>query len=107
MCTVLRFDENGKVLSEENYTDALTTIGTRMQYIPEVIAPLREDLQPPDFQRLVAALAMIWGIEGYVVLRDICGLSTEEAGDVLRWTARAIVRSARETSGRRRPHITP
>jgi hypothetical protein len=39
---------------------------------------------------------MIWGIEAYVVLRDICDLTLEEASDVVRWTAGALVRTAIE-----------
>jgi hypothetical protein len=48
----------------------------------------------PERRRLVAALALLTGIETSVVLEDVCGLGADEAGDVARWAARALVRQA-------------
>ena len=48
----------------------------------------------PELRRLVLAIRSATGIEALVWLTDIAGLSREEAGDVMRWSASALLRSA-------------
>jgi hypothetical protein len=48
---------------------------------------------------LVAALGLLGGIETTIVLRDVCGLGPEEADEVARWTASALVRQALAEAG--------
>lgn len=45
-------------------------------------------------RRLVLAIRAACGIEALVWLTDIGGLSREEAVEVMRWSARALFRSA-------------
>ena len=49
---------------------------------------------PPDMLRLVLAIRSAVGIEALVWLTDIAGLSREEAAELMRWSARALLRSA-------------
>ena len=50
---------------------------------------------PEDIKmRAVPALSLLCGIEAHIVLQDVCGLAPEEAGEVLKWAARALTRAA-------------
>lgn len=71
----------------------------RVAWIERALAPLKADLRPRDFDRLVSALAAVIGWEALIALRDVRGLSNDEALDVTRWTARALVRAAIASSG--------
>jgi hypothetical protein len=65
-------------------------------------APLRARLGARNYARLIKALSLIYGIESYVVLRDIWGASYREVEAVARWMVDALIESAlRETPGRR------
>jgi hypothetical protein len=58
-----------------------------------VLEPL--DGMPEDRRsRLEAALALTLGIDALTIMKDVCGLDDEEALEVLRWTATAILRAA-------------
>ena len=65
--------------------------GRRRRWLEDALDPLRETLPPASWRRLQNALALTLGIDGVVVLKDVCGLDNEEALDVLRWTALAIL----------------
>jgi AcrR family transcriptional regulator len=64
----------------------------RIDWIESTLQPLRGQLAEPAYQRLVSALAVCAGIEALIVLRDIRGLSTQQALDTSRWMARAVLR---------------
>jgi AcrR family transcriptional regulator len=66
--------------------------GRRMRWLDQVLEPL--DLPPDPKQRLRAALALTLGGDSVVVMKDVCGLEDDEALEVLRWTATAILRAA-------------
>jgi AcrR family transcriptional regulator len=63
----------------------------RIDWLESAVAPLRVRLGAKVYDRLVSALALCAGIEALLVLRDIRGLSEEEAIDVSQWAARAMV----------------
>jgi AcrR family transcriptional regulator len=63
----------------------------RVEWIEAALAPLREQVDEPSFQRLVSALAMILGWEGLIVLRDVRGLEPPEEEQVVRWAAKALL----------------
>jgi hypothetical protein len=48
----------------------------------------------------VQALMFQCGVEALVVARDALGLEEQAAADVLCWSARAIIKSAIDESGR-------
>lgn len=66
--------------------------GRRMRWLDRVLEPL--DLPDDERRRLQAALALTLGGDSVLVLKDVCGLEDDEALDVLRWTAIAILRAA-------------
>lgn len=66
--------------------------------------PLRRgQLAPREFERLVSALALCFGWEAFLVLKDVRGLSLTEGEEVSSWAARTLLRAAlEEAEGRRR-----
>jgi AcrR family transcriptional regulator len=68
--------------------------GRAIQWIGEALAPCRAQLSEPELQRLVLAIRTAVGIEALVWLTDIAGLSRDEAADLMRWSARALLQSA-------------
>lgn len=65
--------------------------GRRIAWLTAALEPLRSTIDEQRFQRLVMALGLCTGIETQIVLRDIYGLDQEEAVDVARWTAQALL----------------
>jgi AcrR family transcriptional regulator len=77
--------------------------GRRIEWIELAIKPMRAQLGSAAYARLVSALALCSGIEALLVLRDIRGLSAQQAIHLSRWMARALVRqSLTENNGRKR-----
>lgn len=72
--------------------------GRRMRWLEAVLEPL-DDLPEEQQRRLRAALALTIGGDAYVVMKDVCGLGDEEASDLLRWAARALLRAGLERPG--------
>jgi AcrR family transcriptional regulator len=68
--------------------------GRRYLWIRDALAPLRDRLSRAELDRLVHAIAVTIGIEALVTLVDLGGLSRPRAVDVMRWSARALLRSA-------------
>jgi AcrR family transcriptional regulator len=66
----------------------------RTEWIESALAPLRDRLDRPGFERLVSALSMVIGWEALLVQRDIRRLGPAEAEEVSAWAARALVRAA-------------
>jgi AcrR family transcriptional regulator len=76
--------------------------GRAIGWIEDALRPLRGQLSQRELRRLVLAIRSATGIEARVWLTDIAGLSGPEATELLRWTARAIYRSALEDATARR-----
>lgn len=66
--------------------------GRRMRWLDTVLEPV-DDLPEEQRRRLRAALALTIGGDAYVIMKDVCGLDDEEASDILRWAARALLRA--------------
>ena len=66
--------------------------GRRMRWLDTVLAPL-DDLPAERRERLRAGLALTLGADSVVVMKDACGLDDDEALEVLRWAATAILRA--------------
>ena len=73
--------------------------GRRVEWIEAALAPARAQLGEARFERLVSALAMVIGLEGLLVLRDIRGLDRAEMEAVSRWATRALLRASLEERG--------
>lgn len=68
--------------------------GRAIKWIEEALAPLRAEMSETERRRLVLAIRSATGIEALVWLTDVAGLSREDATDLMRWSARALLQSA-------------
>jgi AcrR family transcriptional regulator len=68
--------------------------GRAIGWITEALSPLRDRMPAPKLKRLAVAIRSTAGIEALVWLTDIAGLSRKEAVEVMRQSARALLRSA-------------
>ena len=73
--------------------------GRAIGWLEDALAPLRGQLDEDARRRLVLAIRAVCGIEALVWLTDVAGLSRDEAVDVMRWSARALLQSARAEEG--------
>lgn len=64
----------------------------RVDWLTAAVEPVRGRLGPERFARLVSALVTCVGFDSFFVLRDVRGLSVEEAGRVTRWMATTALR---------------
>ena len=68
--------------------------GQRTEILATTISPLKKKLNSKSYQRLLKALAVVYGIEPMVILKDICGASDSETEAVVRWMMDALVDAA-------------
>ena len=68
--------------------------GRGIKWIEEALDPLRSEMSEPDVHRLTLAIRSATGIEALAWLTDVAGLSRDDAGHLMRWSARALLRSA-------------
>jgi AcrR family transcriptional regulator len=68
--------------------------GRRVGWIEDALEPLRKQMKRGEFDRLVLAIAASVGIDSLVWLTDVAGLSPDEASDLMRWSAKALLRAA-------------
>ena len=74
--------------------------GRRLRWIAEALDPLRERLDEAELSRLTTAIAAAVGIDALVWLRDVAGVSRDEAAEAMRWSARTLLRGALATARR-------
>ena len=68
--------------------------GRAIGWIDDALAPLRDRIPASELRRLVLAIRATLGIEALVWLTDIAGLPGDEAVDIMRSSARTLVRAA-------------
>jgi AcrR family transcriptional regulator len=68
--------------------------GRAIGWIETALAPLQARLVPAQLHRLVIAIRAACGIEPLVWLTDVAGLSRQEASELMRWSALALLRTA-------------
>lgn len=73
--------------------------GNRLRYLADALEPVAAQVGPRRLERLVQALAMCAGLESLLVMEDICGLAHDEAAEVKRWAAAALLNAALEEAG--------
>jgi AcrR family transcriptional regulator len=82
--------------------------GRGIGWIEDALRPLSKLIAKREFHRLVLAIRATLGIEALVWFTDVAGVSREEAVDIMRSSARTLLRSAiadaapARRSGRRR-----
>jgi len=77
----------------------------RLDWIAEVLAPLKSELPAALYDRLAAALAAMIGFDMYIWLREVGELSPERVDDVMVWMGRTLLEATLEEArerGRRR-----
>lgn len=67
--------------------------GRRFLWIEDALEPLEDRLPADRLERLVHAISAAIGIEALVTLIDLGGLSRDRAVEVMRWSARALLRA--------------
>jgi AcrR family transcriptional regulator len=75
--------------------------GHRTGWIAEVLAPVRDELDPITYRKLATALTLLLGIDPIVPLTDIAGASRRHGLDTLEWAARTLVEGALAQSSKR------
>jgi AcrR family transcriptional regulator len=73
----------------------------RTPLIEQALEPARADLPPPEFDRLVRALALVIGTESMIVFRDVLAIDDGEAAAIRAWMINSLVAAALE--GRAKP----
>jgi AcrR family transcriptional regulator len=68
--------------------------GRAIGWLEDALSPLRDQMPRDELRRLVLAIRSAVGIESLVWLTDVAGLSREQAAEVMRWTARGLLRTA-------------
>jgi AcrR family transcriptional regulator len=80
--------------------------GHRMHLLDSAAKPLKPSMSGKTYQRLLQALSVIYGIEPYVVLKDMWDASDAETVSVTRWMLKALVEAALRDSANRKAHPT-
>ncbi|HVF65562.1 MAG TPA: TetR/AcrR family transcriptional regulator [Casimicrobiaceae bacterium] len=65
--------------------------GHRRDILARAAKPMRAKLSAAAYDRLLKALSVVYGIEIYVVLKDIWGASDREVEAIARWMLEALV----------------
>ena len=68
--------------------------GRAIKWIEEALAPLNADMSEAEVHRLTLAIRSATGIEALAWLTDVAGLSRDDARELMRWSARAMLQSA-------------
>ena len=68
--------------------------GHRRYLLHRAAAPLKAKLGAKAYERLLKALSLVYGIEPYVILKDIWGVSDREVERIALWMADALVDAA-------------
>ena len=76
--------------------------GRALRWIEDALAPLQGELPRGELRRLSLAIRCAVGIESLVWLTDVAGVSRRQAVEVMGWSARALLRSARGGASVRR-----
>jgi len=70
----------------------------RVPLIAAALEPVRDRIDVPTYERLEAALAVLFGTESMVVFSDVLRMSPRRARAVKSWAIRALVRAALDGS---------
>lgn len=81
---------------EPNANPEMTPLrkGRVIGWLHDALAPLENQMAEPDLHRLVLAIRATTGIESLIWLTDMAGLSSQDAVEIMRSSARTLLRSA-------------
>ena len=94
--------ERAGLLEEEPYRR-----GHRVRILEHALAPLAPQLPTAVHDRLHRALSVVYGIEPYVILKDIWGVSDREVERTALWMADALLDAALREAGLPLPAAKP
>jgi AcrR family transcriptional regulator len=80
------------------HRELLLRQGRVIGWLEDALAPLARDMGRDGVHRLAVAIRSAIGIESFVWLTDVAGLSTRDAVSTMRWTAGAQLDAARRGS---------
>jgi AcrR family transcriptional regulator len=69
-------------------------VGRRIEWLEDALDPLRGRMPEPEFRRVLYGIGATLGIEAFVWLTDMAGMSEEEAAEIMRSNARTLLRSS-------------
>jgi len=75
--------------------DPVVREGRRLEHIDAIIQPLRNELDSEALARLRCGLALVFGIEPIAILKDVCGLDSTEALEVLQWVGKTLIAASK------------
>jgi AcrR family transcriptional regulator len=81
--------------------------GRAIGWIEDALAPLREQMTAREVHRLALAIRATTGVEALVWLTDVAGLSAQDARELMRSSARALLRDALRNHPNRSRRATP
>jgi len=87
--------ERAGLLEEEPYRR-----GHRVRILEHAIAPLAPQLPAKVHDRLHRSLSVVYGIEAYIILKDIWGVPDREVERTALWMADALIDAALREAGR-------
>jgi hypothetical protein len=70
--------------------------GHRIHILHTALEPLKKELPEDIYDQLHKSLAVIYGIEIFIVLKDICNEKNKEVKNTLLWMADALIETALE-----------
>jgi AcrR family transcriptional regulator len=91
--------ERAGLLEEEPYRR-----GHRIRILEHALEPFAKQLDAATHRRLHHALSVVYGIEPYIILKDIWGLPNREVERVALWMANALIDAALRATATKRPH---
>ena len=68
--------------------------GRAIKWIEDALAPLQSEMSAAEVHRIAIAIRSATGIEAFVWLTDVAGLSRGDATELMRWSARALLDAA-------------
>src|SRR4051812_8072788 len=68
--------------------------GRAITWIEQALEPLHPKLSDAEIHRLAIAIRSATGIEALAWLRDVAGLSVDDATELMRWSAQAMLQRA-------------
>jgi AcrR family transcriptional regulator len=86
-------------LSRGDHDDVPVRQNRRTALIEAALAPAQSRFKKASYERLKAALALIFGSESMIVFRDVLRMDEQDARAVKSWAVRALVRAALDESG--------
>jgi AcrR family transcriptional regulator len=72
--------------------------GRAIGWLEDALVPLADDVGPDGVRRLAIAIRSAIGIESFVWLTDVAGMTRADAVETMRWTARSLLDAARRGS---------